>query len=115
MAAAMPDQRLIRRRGTPEVFVLNEHGYRRHVTNPSVFASYGWTASDIADVNDADFASYPEGNLIMRAGDTQVYSVSGTTKRPLGSIAALQANETDLNGLHLVNQTDLDSYATVSL
>lgn len=111
MIDAIPTQALIRRVGTDEVFVLNERGYRRHILNATVFASYGWTAGDIADVNEFDFASYREGALIMRAGNTEVYAVDGDTKRSIGTLAELQALGYDLSGLHFVNQADFDSYS----
>ncbi len=114
MIDAFPDQRLIRQQGTASVYVLSEQGYRRHILSPDVFASYGWTSADVMDINGLDFASYPESELIMRSGDTEVYSIKNGVKRPFGTLAALQAIGHDLRGLHLVNQADFDSYADVS-
>ncbi len=112
MIDAIPSAQLIRRQGTPEVFVVNERGYYRHVLSPEVFASYGFTAADIVDINELDFASYAESELIMRTGDTEVYAIDGGYKRAIGTLAALQAIGHDLRGLHLVNQTDFDAYLT---
>lgn len=113
MIDAIPSQQLIRRQGTQEVFMLNDQGFIRHILSPEVFASYSFTASDVTDINDVDFVSYGVSNLIMRSGDTQVYSTEGTTKQPLGTLTQLQAVGRDLRGLHLVNQTDFDAYATL--
>ncbi len=114
MTDAIPSQVLIRRQGTQEVYALNEHGHRRHIPNPGVFASYGYTPADIADVNDMDFATYPTGDLIMHSGDEQVYWISGTTKVVVGPLAILQASGYDLRGLHLVNDVEFAAYQTVA-
>jgi hypothetical protein len=113
MVQAIPSQQLIRRQGTPEVWVLNENGYRRHVRTPELFVEYGFRADGVVDVNDLDFASYPEGTLIMRSGDDQVYLVSGTARIPLGTLTALQGTSYDLRGLHVVSQADFDSYQAI--
>lgn len=113
MVEAIPSQQLIRRQGTSEVFLVNEQGYSRHILNPEVFASYGFTPDDVADVNDFDFASYGRGDLIMRTGDTHIYSIEGATKHPIGTLAELQAANRDLRGLHLINDTDFAAYTTL--
>ncbi len=114
MIEAIPSRKLIRRKNTEEVFILNEQGYARHVLNPTVFYSYGFTPADIADVNYLDFTAHPDGNLIMRPGDIDVYSIDGTTKRSIGKFSELQAEGFDLRGLHLVNQVDFDAYSVVT-
>lgn len=112
MIDAIPFQQLVRQQDTSEVFLVNEHGYYRHILNQDIFASYGFMAEDVADINEIDFASYNKSDLIMRTGDTEVYAISGMTKHSIGTLSDLQANKRDLNGLQLVNQTDFDSYTT---
>jgi hypothetical protein len=114
MAEAIPSQILIRRQGTAEVYALNEQGYRRHIPNPEVFASYGFVPADVVDINDLEFAAYPAGNLIMHSGDEQVYWISGMTKTALGSLASLQSSGYDLNGLHLVNDIEFGVYQSIA-
>lgn len=113
MADAIPYQQLIRRQGTQEVYLVNERGYYRHILNPDVFTSYGFRPEDIADINEFDFLSYAPGTMILLTGDAQVYAVEGMTKRPLGTIEELQGRGEDLSSLHLVNQTDFNSYTTL--
>jgi hypothetical protein len=110
MSQAIPSQVLVRRQGAQEVFVLNEQGYRRHILNPTVFASYGFVPEAIADVNDAEFDAYAPGDLLMHGGDDQVYLISGTTKRAIGTLSTLQSRGYDLRGLFTVNETDFNAY-----
>jgi hypothetical protein len=112
MIDAIPSQRLIRRQGTADVFIVNEKGFIRHLLNPAAFGAYGFTAEDIADINEADFASYPFSELIVLPGDAEVYRIDGTTKRSVGTLEHLQIAGHDLRGLHVVNQTDFDAYTT---
>jgi lysyl oxidase len=115
MIQAIPPQTLIRQRGSSQVYVLNEFGYRRHVLTPAVFDSYEFSPGDIADILEIDFSAYPEGNLIMRRGDDQVYMIAGTTKWPVGTLSVLQGSSYDVRGLHIVNEVDFNAYTTVQL
>lgn len=105
---AIPWDQLIRLAGTPGIYILNDHGYRRRILDPAVFSSYGWSSADVADINAEEFAGYPNTELIMRSGDNRVYSTA--TKRFVGTFDALEELGHIPTSTHVVNETDFNSY-----
>lgn len=111
MLDSIPTSNLVRLRGAEEVYILNNRGYKRHILNPKVFYSYGFTAGDIADINQTEFASYPESNLIRRANGDEIYLIENRAKKKIGTIDALQGLGYNLDTIHTVNEIDFNSYA----
>lgn len=108
--AAIPNDKLVRVTGTSAIYFFNDTGYRRRLLNPEVLSSYGWTGADVAMITQAELDTYPETQLIWREGDTQVFSIR--EGRAIGTWAELRGLGYDPNSVHLVNTTDLMSYAT---
>lgn len=113
MVNAIPNNNLIRLIGTEEVYAINDMGYKRHILNPEIFNSYRFTPADIADINQTEFATYPDTNLIMLSGDEKVYTISGTTKKMLTTFNDLKFLGYDQAIVHIINQTDFESYTTL--
>ncbi len=97
----------IRLSGTDGIYLLNGEGYRRHLINPEVFASYGLTNDDVVDLDSDDFYSYPETDLVARAADDRVFSTS--TKTQIGTLGSLSSDERA--SVHLINDTEFNAYA----
>lgn len=112
MIDAIPTANLIRLKGTDKVYALNHLGYKRHIINPSIFYSYNFRAADISDINQTEFESYPESNLIRLSGDSEIYSITNTSKTKLGTIDTLRDLNYNPDAIHTVNQTDFNSYVT---
>ncbi|MEK7084061.1 MAG: PQQ-dependent sugar dehydrogenase, partial [Patescibacteria group bacterium] len=102
---AIPRDTLIRLSGTNKIYALNDFGFRRHILNPEIFSSYGWTMKDVATINETEFSSYPESDLIMRKGDDSVYS---TSRREI-------VTRYDADAVHVVNTTEFNTYAGVKI
>lgn len=113
MLMAVPPQSLVRHAGTSEIYILNEHGYRRHIRSPEIFASYGLSYDAVADINELDFAFYREGSLVLVVGDDTVYRVEGQTARALGRFGDLQNDGADLRAMHVITPEDFASLTTV--
>jgi glucose/arabinose dehydrogenase len=105
---AIPNERLVRMKGAPQIFLLNDAGWRRKLLDPSVMASYGWTNASVAEVSETEFAGYPETDIIVRSGEA--YSLN--RKVYLGTHDSLRAKGYDMSSVHLVNDTDFHAYAT---
>lgn len=110
---AIPKNNLVRQRETSKVYVINEVGYKRHILNPEVFRSYGFISNNIADINQIEFASYPESNLIRHADDDEIYLITGLTKKKIGTIDTARSLGYNLDSIHTVNEIDFDAYILV--
>ncbi|TAK04600.1 hypothetical protein EPO33_01240 [Patescibacteria group bacterium] len=105
---AISRDRLIRLTGTNAVWILNNAGYRRQLLSPEVMASYGFTDADVSVVNAAEFAQYPESDLVRLQDEGDVYSV--TSKRRIGLIDDLAGLGLSGDAIHTVNREDFASY-----
>ncbi|HTK60049.1 MAG TPA: PQQ-dependent sugar dehydrogenase, partial [Candidatus Baltobacteraceae bacterium] len=105
---AIPNERLIRLKGAPQIFLLNDAGWRRKLLDPSVMASYGWSDATVAEINETEFAGYPETDLIVHSGEA--YSLN--RKEDLGTHDSLRFKGYDMASVHLVNDVDFHAYAT---
>ncbi len=113
MVDAITNNNLIRLIEKEEVYAVNNMGYRRHILNPDIFNSYTFTVADIADINQTEFESYPESNLIRQAGSNEIYLIIGTNKKKIGTIDTAQGLGHNLDALHTVNEVDFNSYSTI--
>ncbi len=98
---AIPDLSLIQVTGSPTIYALNDHGYRRGITSLEVFNSYALRFQDVTQISPADLAKYPETDLVKLPTDSTVYSISA--RQAAGSGA-------NLDSVHVINQTDFASY-----
>src|SRR5688572_8316615 len=105
---AIPNERLVRLKGAPQIFLLNDALWRRKLLDPTVIASYGWTNAPVAEVNETEFSGYPETDIIVRSGEA--YSLN--RKAYLGTHDSLRAKGYDMSSVHLVNDHDFHAYAT---
>ena len=55
---AIPPTKLIQTKGDIKVYLLNDLGYRRHITNPDVFNSYAFNWNEIAQVSPEELSAY---------------------------------------------------------
>lgn len=59
-----------------KVWIVNEHGYKRHIFNPAVFNMYGhFIWNNIVEVSQTTLDSYVTSDLYRALGDTQVFSL----------------------------------------
>ena len=113
MINSIPTNNLVRLQGAEEVYILNNRGYKRHIINPDVFHSYGFGTADVANINQTDFSSYPDSNLIRLAGDREIYLIEVANKKKIGTIDIAQSLGYNLDAAHTVNETDFNSYITI--
>ncbi|MEO8065489.1 MAG: lysyl oxidase family protein [Candidatus Doudnabacteria bacterium] len=104
----IPSASLVLVPGNDEVYVLNNLGSRRGIVSLEVFNSYGWHASDIVTINQAELAYFPATDLIMRPQDGSVYSISG--KRNVGIFNSLPTLGLNPDSIHNINETDFRAY-----
>jgi len=105
--AEIPNDKLVRVSGASAVYVLNEAGYKRRVLNPKVMSSYEWTGADVATINQTEFGTYPETEIVMREGDTRVFSIR--EKRAIGTMEMLSSLGYAPESVHVVNATDFEA------
>lgn len=86
-----------------KVYIVNEHGYKRHIFNPDVFNMYGHLSwANIKEVDQATLDSYQTSDLYKAAGHEEIYSLeeSGT-----GAIKHWITTWADFTGLgYVMNQ-----------
>jgi hypothetical protein len=84
---------LIRATGDADVFIINEHGYKRLFINPQIFTLYGhlggWSA--VKEVTPTARDAFMTSPYYRKSGDTKVY--------------ALEVTGDDTGVLHWVNMT----------
>jgi len=113
MIDALPFNNLIQFNGTKDIYALNDFGYKRRILNHEILNSYEFTASDIATINEVEYNSYSDSNLIRLAGDGNIYTITGGNKKFIGGIDIAQNLGYNLDSLHTVNKTDFNSYVTL--
>lgn len=106
----IPFNNLVRAQGTQEVFALNDAGFKRHLRSPEVFASYGFTWTDIANITATEMSGYLDAHLVQRAGDSTIWWLDNGMRHRI--ISSTSSNARLFNGLelHVVNASDLSSY-----
>ncbi|MEK7102721.1 MAG: PQQ-dependent sugar dehydrogenase, partial [Patescibacteria group bacterium] len=107
--AAKPDMFVIRAKGSGALYVINDNGYRRRILSPDILGSYGFKSTNIADFEEMAFGRFPETDLIMKKGDTKVFSVA--TKKYIGLFSELESLGYKKESVHIVNDTDFKAYA----
>lgn len=59
-----------------KVYIVNAHGYKRHIFNPAIFAMYGhFKWNEIKAVDQKTLDSYITSDLYRADGDTKVFSL----------------------------------------
>lgn len=72
-----PEGRLIKRSPGGEVSIVTDNGMRRGFASADAFLSLGYLFCNVADVNAADYDSYPAGTPVTEGGTTTCsYSIS---------------------------------------
>jgi len=105
----IPFNNLIRKEGAPEVYALNDKGYKRHILNIEVFNSYGFSWDDIAEVSVEEFEQHPTSRLVRLAGDINLYAIDGKTRRLIDPVeTALGPYSWD--EFHVINEVDFKNY-----
>lgn len=115
-ASAIAEGDLIRSDGI-KVYIVNAHGYKRHIYNPEVFNMYGhFTWESIQDVAASVTDSYSTSDMYRAAGDTKVYSVGEDgIKHWLDMTAAeFVADGYAWNQVFIVNATEGNYYTVGS-
>jgi len=107
--SAIPYNNLIRADGT-KVYALNDLGYKRHILNPDIFSSYNLKWEDIADINQTEFANYPDCNLARQAGDLKIYYILGNVRRWIVSPDVFYLNHFNPDAVQIINAQDMSSY-----
>mgnify|MGYP001600805616 FL=1 len=73
---AIPEGSLIRGPDGIKVYIVNGHGYRRHIFNPAVFGMYGHFRWDgIVTVDEQTLDSFAVSDLYRADEDTRVFSL----------------------------------------
>ena len=112
MIGAIRLNNLVRLKGTEEVYALNNLGYKRYIQNSDILYSYGFKPADIADINQVEFANYPESNLIRLFQKAEIYLITGPNKQKIGKLDTAQTLGYNINAIHTVNENEFNSYAT---
>lgn len=116
VASAISEGDLVRSDGI-KVYIVNAHGYKRHIYNPEVFNMYGhFTWASIQDVAASVTASYTTSDLYRAAGDTRVYSVGEDGIKHWLNMTAEEfvAEGYNWNQVFVVNSTEGNYYTVGS-
>jgi len=105
---AMPYNNLIRADGT-KVYALNDDGYKRHISNPAIFESYGLSWQDIADIKMEEFLGYSDARFVRIGGSTKLYYQYDRAVWPLSSSATTESTF-PWSQLQIINSVDFNNY-----
>lgn len=106
----MPMNNLVRQEGDIKVYAINDAGYKRHISNPEVFRSYGFKWEDIATITKEEMDNYQESYLIREVNDPRVYYLEDGRKRWINSIESFYVHGMNWDAIHVINITDASSY-----
>ncbi|MFA5935315.1 MAG: PQQ-dependent sugar dehydrogenase [Patescibacteria group bacterium] len=106
---AIPSERLIKVTGQGTLYFVNNAGYKRRVLNPDVLRSYNLSGVNVTEINQMEFDAIPSSDLIMKSGDTRVYSIG--SRSFVGTFEKLVLLGLDPTSVHTVNNTDFSAYA----
>ncbi|MCP2606362.1 choice-of-anchor D domain-containing protein, partial [Candidatus Aminicenantes bacterium AC-708-I09] len=80
--------------GSKPVYLIFNETYKRHFTSPEVFRGLGYDWNDIINIPESElnnypddpvcpelYSPYPDGTLIRKYGDTNVYVITNSKKR----------------------------------
>lgn len=110
-----PRAKLLQVAGSEKVYYLTESGMKRHIPNPTVFASYGNKWDDIIIINQLELDTYPDSVLIRAQGDAKVYKLENGQKRWIKTLEAFNRHRFDWANVAPVNNVELDTYPTGSV
>ncbi len=105
-----PRLKLAKLANKPEVYYLNENGFKRHIPTADVFNSYGNKWEDIVEVSSSELNSYPDSALIRE--NYKIYKLENGKKKWIKTAGAFNRLGYDWNQVSLVNQTEIDSYTS---
>ena len=124
--AALAEGSLIKTADAPEVYIINDKahgsylGWKRHIFNPEVFNMYGhlkW--ENIQTVSQSVVDSYETSDLYKADVDPRVYSLeemgSSAVKHHIQDIAAFNAHGYSWDQVFVVNEKEVNYYATGSV
>jgi len=97
---------LLRAEGDIKVYIVNTHGFRRHIPSPEAFNSYGFDWDAVKNVPQEEVESFPETNLIRIAGGTEVYRVAGEERQWVQNPTVFEKSGFDWNAVIVVTPKD---------
>ncbi|MEX2007980.1 MAG: fibronectin type III domain-containing protein, partial [Candidatus Spechtbacterales bacterium] len=113
---SIPQGGLLRIAGNIRVYILNTHGYLRHLLNPDIFPMYGhldW--ENIQTVSQQTLDSLSQSSLYKEANDPRVYHIELVntipTKRHLNMTPQrFEELGYDWNQIFIINEQELEYY-----
>ena len=113
----LPEGTLIRSRGRPEIFVI-EDKKRKHVSSYAIFAQRGYSLSDVKTLGDRELINYTLGDPLLYADGTvleseetkKTYLVENQEKRYITSAKAAQTNNINLKNTIKISERELEYY-----
>ena len=102
---------LLRAEGDIKIYILNSHGYRRHVPSPEAFNSYGFAWDTVKDILKTEIEQYPETNLIRVAGTPEVFLVADEKRQWITSPEVFEGSGFDWNAVVVVSSKDVDNFS----
>jgi len=106
----MPMNNLVREEGKIKVYAINDNGYKRHISNPRVFRSYGFSWRDIATISKEEMKNYPDSYLIREANNPRVFYLKNNKKHWIDSIESFYIHNLNWDAIHVINTTDISYY-----
>jgi len=100
------DGTLLRAEGDSKVYIVNAHGFRRHIPSPEAFNSYGFDWDAVKDVPQEEVESFPETTLIRVAGSIEVYRVVGKERQWVKNPTIFEESGFDWNAVIVVTPDD---------
>ena len=115
---SFPDRKLIRAKGRPEVYVIEDE-IKRHIPNPRVFEDQSLNWNDVEEVEpdeidvitQGDALSYSEGTLIQGSGP-EVYAIANSKKLHIRNPAVFNKLVYDWKNIIKVDNSELALYPT---
>jgi len=103
---------LVKTATEPSIYQLLNNGFKKHIINPEVFASYGYQWKDVVVIPDEELRAYSDIDLIRGEGDYKVYKLENGIKRWIETGEAFERLGHDWFKIILMSAAELSVYQT---
>lgn len=104
------EAKLVKAATESSIYQLLKNGFKKHIINPEVFASYGYQWKDVVVIPDEEIRAYSDIDLIKGEGDYKVYKIEDGIKRWIKTEEAFERLGYDWSKIILMNATELSVY-----
>jgi len=108
------EDNLIRRSGDSKVYLVT-NGIKRHIPNPDIFLDYGFSWSDVKDVDQSVIDKYRTAFLIRASKEPEVYYLTNGIRKLVPTLEIFNSYGNKMEDVQIVSKMEMASYVVTNL